>query len=407
MLEQALKVKLFERSRRGAKLTPVGAAILPAVLAFADQAGLQVLFDSQRLEGLQSTAVKGQYSVQEGLARLLGNAPVEYRFNGERQVTLTRVEQSGAALALGTTTITGLHPNDWVYSSPRSVSVVGREQLDRNPPRHAAEMLEEAPGVYSAVSQQDPGLSVNIRGIQDYGRVNMSVDGMRQNYQQSGHQQRSGTLYVDPELLSEVVIEKGATSTMGGAGVIGGVANFRTVEAADLLKGGKEIGGRIRLTTGLGGRSNGTHFIGSSAFAVGTESHAPDAYKEMLLTSRAADIVHTPAVSGVPASFMRQSLENAGFDLAALQGKGEVNFGSKLKPLSDEAKAWKTVWSAGQGVGEIDDLPSVDELVARLDAEYREAREQTAQRALLQWAVLPALRGFRSTGRESSATSHQ
>lgn len=242
-----------------------------AVLAFADQAGLQVLFDSQRLAGLQSTAVKGQYGVQEGLARLLGNAPVEYRFNGERQVTLTRVEQSGAALALATTTITGLHPNDWVYSSPRSVSVVGREQLDRNPPRHAAEMLEEAPGVYSAVSQQDPGLSVNIRGIQDYGRVNMSVDGMRQNYQQSGHQQRNGTLYVDPELLSEVVIEKGATSTMGGAGVIGGVANFRTVEAADLLKGGKEIGGRIRLTTGLGGRSNGTHFIGSSAFAVGTD----------------------------------------------------------------------------------------------------------------------------------------
>jgi nitronate monooxygenase len=79
---------------------------------------------------------------------------------------------------------------------------------------------------------------------------------------------------------------------------------------------------------------------------------------------------------------MRQSLENAGFDLAALQDKGEVNFGSKLKPLSDEAKAWKTVWSAGQGVGEIDDLPGVDELVVRLDAEYREAREKATQ---LRW----------------------
>ncbi|WP_421526043.1 TonB-dependent hemoglobin/transferrin/lactoferrin family receptor [Pseudomonas yamanorum] len=243
-----------------------------AVLRFADQAGLQVLFDSQRLQGLNSTALKGSFSVHEGLGRLLGAAPVEYRFTGARQVTLTRVEQpANAALALATTTITGQHRNDWVYSSPRSVSVVGREQLDRNPPRHAAEMLEEAPGVYSAVSQQDPGLSVNIRGIQDYGRVNMSVDGMRQNYQQSGHQQRNGTLYVDPELLSEVVIEKGATSTMGGAGVIGGVANFRTVEAADLLKDGKQIGGRIRVTTGLGGLSNGTHFIGSSAFAVGTD----------------------------------------------------------------------------------------------------------------------------------------
>jgi len=117
----------------------------------------------------------------------------------------------------------------------------------------------------------------------------------------------------------------------------------------------------------------GTRFIGT------TESHAPDAYKEMLLTSRAADIVHTPAVSGVPASFMRQSLENAGFDLAAQQGKSDAASGSRLKPLNDEAKAWKTVWSAGQGVGEIRDLPSVDQLVARLDEEYREAQARAVQ----------------------------
>ncbi|WP_422776488.1 NAD(P)H-dependent flavin oxidoreductase [Pseudomonas mediterranea] len=117
----------------------------------------------------------------------------------------------------------------------------------------------------------------------------------------------------------------------------------------------------------------GTRFIGT------TESHAPDAYKEMLLTSRAADIVHTPAVSGVPASFMRQSLENAGFDLAAQQGKSDAASGSKLKPLNDEAKAWKTIWSAGQGVGEIRDLPSVDRLVARLDEEYREAQARAVQ----------------------------
>ncbi|MDP0908110.1 TonB-dependent receptor, partial [Klebsiella pneumoniae] len=78
-------------------------------------------------------------------------------------------------------------------------------------------------------------------------------DGMRQNYQQSGHQQRNGTLYVDPELLSEVVIDKGASSAMGGAGVIGGIANFRTLEARDLVRPGKQVGGRVRLTSGLGG----------------------------------------------------------------------------------------------------------------------------------------------------------
>lgn len=117
----------------------------------------------------------------------------------------------------------------------------------------------------------------------------------------------------------------------------------------------------------------GTRFIGTH------ESHAPDAYKNMLLASRAADIIHTPAVSGVPASFMRQSLENAGFDLATLQGKGEISAGNKLKPLTEEAKAWKTVWSAGQGVGDIHDLPTTDQLIARLDEEYRQALNLTTQ----------------------------
>ncbi|WP_275627811.1 nitronate monooxygenase family protein [Pseudomonas sp. 273] len=114
----------------------------------------------------------------------------------------------------------------------------------------------------------------------------------------------------------------------------------------------------------------GTRFIATR------ESNASTAYKKMLLEARAADIIHTPAVSGVPASFMRQSLEAAGFDMARLNENGELNYGEKLKPVNDEAKAWKTVWSAGQGVGNISDLPSVDELVARLDQEYRDALQR-------------------------------
>ena len=109
------------------------------------------------------------------------------------------------------------------------------------------------------------------------------------------------------------------------------------------------------------------------------ESRASAEYKQMLLDAQAADIIHTPAVSGVPASFMRQSLLAAGYDLARLQDKGDINYGEKLKPISDEAKAWKTVWSAGQGVGGIADVPSVAELVARLDAEYRAAQGRSSQ----------------------------
>lgn len=119
----------------------------------------------------------------------------------------------------------------------------------------------------------------------------------------------------------------------------------------------------------------GTRFIATQ------ESQASATYKQMLLDARAADIIHTPAVSGVPASFMRQSLEAAGYDLARLNDKADVNYGEKLKPVSDEAKAWKTVWSAGQGVGDIHDLPTVAELVERLDREYRAALQHSARLA--------------------------
>ncbi len=117
----------------------------------------------------------------------------------------------------------------------------------------------------------------------------------------------------------------------------------------------------------------GTRFIATQ------QSDAETRYKQMILDARAADIIHTPAVSGVPASFMRQSLEAAGYDLKRLADKADINYGEKLKPVSDEAKAWKTVWSAGQGVGNIRDLPTVHELIARLDQEYRAARDKAGQ----------------------------
>jgi len=112
----------------------------------------------------------------------------------------------------------------------------------------------------------------------------------------------------------------------------------------------------------------GTRFIATQ------ESHAQDGYKQMLLNAHAADIIHTPAVSGIPASFLRPSLEQAGYDMAALKSGHEQG---KLKPIDDEAKAWKTVWSAGQGVGDIDDLPAAAALIERLHGEYRVALERT------------------------------
>lgn len=114
----------------------------------------------------------------------------------------------------------------------------------------------------------------------------------------------------------------------------------------------------------------GTRFIATQ------EAHASAEYKQMIVDAKVEDIVYTPAVSGVPASFMRQSLEKAGYDMDKLKNPGEVDYGQKLKPVDEEAKAWKTVWSAGQGVGAIHDVPTVAALVERLVTERDTAKQR-------------------------------
>jgi len=111
----------------------------------------------------------------------------------------------------------------------------------------------------------------------------------------------------------------------------------------------------------------GTRFINTR------ESMAPADFQDMINEAHAADIVYTPAVSGVPGSFLRQSIEQAGLDPDNLPTKKDIDFGKELKPPEDGQKAWSKIWSAGQGVGSIDDVPPVAELIRRMKREYDDA----------------------------------
>ena len=248
-----------------------------AMVTFASQSNLGLFIRDDALRSRHGHAVKGRYSVEDALQSLLAGTGVGFQIierDGGSQVLLFDMAQTSAesAISLAPLVVKGVSSGqgqgDWVYQEPRSVSVITREQLDRRPARHAADMLEQTSGVYSSVSQQDPSLSVNIRGIQDFGRVNMNVDGVRQNYQKTGYGQRNGQMYIDPELLSGVTIDKGAANVMGSAGTLGGVATFSTVNASDFINQDKEFGGKLSV----GGGNNGTNFIGSGVFAAGNET---------------------------------------------------------------------------------------------------------------------------------------
>ena len=103
----------------------------------------------------------------------------------------------------------------------------------------------------------------------------------------------------------------------------------------------------------------GTRFIAT------TESGAQGEYKQMIVDAGASDITYTPAVSGIPANFLTPSLVANGIDPKSLPEH-------KLD-MGEEAKAWKTVWSAGQGAGAVRDILPTAQLVARLADEFSHA----------------------------------
>lgn len=105
----------------------------------------------------------------------------------------------------------------------------------------------------------------------------------------------------------------------------------------------------------------GTNFIATK------ESLANDHYRQMLIDSTADDIVLTAEVTGIPANMLRKSLEGSGFKPAAKHD------GFNLLKEIETLKAWRDIWSAGHGVGDIRNVESVHNLVARMSRDYRSA----------------------------------
>ncbi|GMV58856.1 MAG: 2-nitropropane dioxygenase [Betaproteobacteria bacterium] len=116
----------------------------------------------------------------------------------------------------------------------------------------------------------------------------------------------------------------------------------------------------------------GTRFIATR------EANASDEYKQALIDARAEDIVYTNLFTGVHGNYLRSSIERAGLDPDNLPqaDKRLMSFGSGG---SHRSKAWKDIWGAGQGTGQIHDVPTTAELVARLAAEYEAAKRRVAR----------------------------
>jgi nitronate monooxygenase len=159
----------------------------------------------------------------------------------------------------------------------------------------------------------------------------------------------------------------------GHAGVLSPFALVKQIRAifpgTIILSGAMSSGADVLAARALGADLAylGTRFIATE------EANASVEYKQMLVGSRAEDIVYTSLFSGVSGNYLRGSIARAGLDPDRLPeaDKTKMNFGTGG---ASEFKAWRDIWSAGHSVSGIQDVPTVEALVSAMADEYEAGR---------------------------------
>jgi nitronate monooxygenase len=145
----------------------------------------------------------------------------------------------------------------------------------------------------------------------------------------------------------------------------------REFDGAVILSGAMSSGADILAAQAMGADLAyiGTRFIATE------EANAQQGYKDMIVDCDAADIVYTSLFSGVLGNYLKPSVAQAGYDPENLPDgdKAAMDF-SKTEKI--DAKAWRDIWSAGQGVGGIRDILPTRDLVLRMEQEYNDARSR-------------------------------
>lgn len=183
------------------------------------------------------------------------------------------------------------------------------------------------------------------------------------------HAERAGAAGVD----GLIAVAAGAGGHAGTLNPFALVREIREVFAGALVLAGAITGGRDVAAARMMGADfayMGTRFIATA------ESLAPPAYKQMIVDSSAAEILYTPAISSVPASFLRRSIVEAGLDPDKLDAPQAIDLTHITRPYAASVEAkrpWRDIWSAGQGVGGVHSIPAVAELIGSLRLEYQEA----------------------------------
>ncbi|WP_017669841.1 nitronate monooxygenase family protein [Blastomonas sp. AAP53] len=212
--------------------------------------------------------------------------------------------------------------------------------------------------------------------------------GAREDLNKAVHDWGGITMHdVINDRFARKAVEKGADGLIpvaaGAGGHAGTISPFALMqEIRQWFTGPVALSGSIANGAAiLAAQAMGADFayIGS-AFIATAEARADEGYKNGIVEGKASDIVYSDLFTGVSGNYLRQSIVNAGLDPDNLP-KGDystMNFGSGG---NTEAKAWRDIWGSGQGIGAVDKVDTVADMVGRLTREYNAAKESLLARS--------------------------
>lgn len=209
----------------------------------AQQAKIQLLFDEALLGNLQAPALNGEFSPEAAIRQVLGNS----------ELTLVKIDNTyivrpaetsttaSGALQLGALSVVG--DGQEVDSSNVGRSTLNQDEINRHQANNIPSLIATLPGVALGGSLKPGGQKINIWGLGEAEDVPMTVDGATK----SGFERyQQGTIFIEPELIKSIEVEKGPHSPFNGNGGFGGIVHMETKDAPDLLEDGRNSGAMLK-----------------------------------------------------------------------------------------------------------------------------------------------------------------
>ncbi|WP_417561446.1 TonB-dependent receptor domain-containing protein [Marinomonas sp.] len=232
---------------------------------FALAAGIDLSMNSSLTAGKHSAGVQGSYSLDEALTQILaGTGVVAQQIQSGSFVLKSELDNAGVNLS--TITIEDNHSTsnmsardqkgyDDVYDKDTSTTFIGKTEVERYKGTTPSDLLQGVPGVFSGEARNSGALDLNIRGVQGPGRVPVTIDGTEQALTVwRGYNGATNRNYIDPNLIGNVQIYKGATNERDVHSGVGGAMVVKTLSPDDLIRDGETFGAEFKIE----GSSNAT-----------------------------------------------------------------------------------------------------------------------------------------------------